>query len=100
MIAYADIYNAANDEINFQPRCYVACWVVATDLKGNPNEREGSLRKVWAAKVIEDRLNITPKLLAFQLMRHPDVLANLNNSTDDQLRIAVLSFLDDLVAIG
>ena len=31
-MAYADTYNTANDAAIFQPRCYVAAWLVAQDI--------------------------------------------------------------------
>ena len=99
-MAYADLYNAADDEVNFQKRCYVAAWIIAQDIAGTPLANTTQARKDWAAKVMAERTNITGRQLAFQLLRHPDVAAALNAATDDQIRIAVLTRLDDLVEIG
>lgn len=96
-MAYADIHNAAIDA-NFQGRCYVAAWLVAWDLIGNPAATEA--QKDWAQKVVTERLSITPKQLAMALMRNQTVQTAIGSATDAELLAAVLTGLDDLVKAG
>lgn len=97
-MAYADIYNTANDAIVFQPRCYVACWLVAQDIISDVNAPPA--RKDWAAKVMSEKLNITSRQLALQILRNDVVETQLNNATDQQILTATLERLNDLVSIG
>lgn len=98
MANYADTYNTANDAVIFQPRCYVAMWLVAQDIIGDVNA--SAARKDWAAKVMAERLNITSRQLALQVLRNATVAAQLNNATDANILTGVLERLDDLVSIG
>ena len=88
---------------------YVAAWTVAQDIAGRPigdppggttTERKDSERKDWAAKVMREALNISPRQLAFQMMRNPAVRAAGVGATDQQMDTACLEVLDDLVSIG
>lgn len=104
-MAYADLWNlAATEDGNFQHMSYVAAWIVAQDIAGRPigagpNETTGE-RKDWAAKVMRESLNITARQLAFQMLRNPTVRAAGVAATDDEMRMACLEVLDDLVTIG
>lgn len=96
-MAYADLWNLADND-GFQHMSYVAAWVVGQDIIGDPNA--SSERKDWAAKVMRESLNITPRRLAFQMLRNQAVAQAGVGSTDQQMRKACLEVLDDLVAIG
>lgn len=98
MANYVDTYNAASDAAIFQPKCYIAAWLVAQDIIGDVNATPE--RKDWAAKVMSERLNITPRQLALQVLRNSTVAAQLNNATDANILTGVLERLDDLVRIG
>ena len=97
-MAYADTYNTANDAAIFQPRCYVAMWLVAQDIIGDAQASQE--RKDWAYAVMAERVQITPRQLALQVLRSGPVAAALNNATDQQILTAVLERLNDLVQIG
>lgn len=98
MATYADIYNAATDAEIFQPRCYVAAWLVASNILADAQET--SARKSWASKVVEERLAITSRQLAFQVLRDATVQTNPGAATDDQILQALISRLDVLVTLG
>lgn len=96
-MAYADIFNTAEAE-NFQKMAFVATWMVAQDIISDSNA--SMERKDWAYKVMAERLNISARQLAFQMLRNPAVMAAGVNSTDQQMLIAYLERLNDLVLIG
>lgn len=102
-MAYQDLYNTADAEA-FQHMSYVAAWTVAQDIAGRPigDPLGGTTteRKDWAAKVMREALNISPRQLAFQMMRNPAVRAAGVGATDQQMDTACLEVLDDLVSIG
>lgn len=102
-MAYQDLYNTADAEA-FQHMSYVAAWTVAQDIAGRPiGDPTGGTtteRKDWAAKVMREALNISPRQLAFQMMRNPEVRAAGVGATDQQMDTACLEVLDDLVSIG
>jgi hypothetical protein len=98
-MAYQDDYNTANSAA-FQSMSYVASWVIAQDIAGTPIENTTQARKDWAQKVMTERTNITPRQLAFQMMRNAAVKAAGVASTDEQMQQACLGVLDDLVRIG
>lgn len=98
-MAYADTYNTASAE-NFQHAAYVAAWMIAQDIISTPIQNTTPARKDWATKVMQERTNITPRQLAFQMLRNAAVLAAGVGASDQQMLTACLERLDDLVAIG
>lgn len=99
-MAYADIFNAANDPL-FQGRCLVAMWRAAQDIT---TEDEGTAnhqaRRDWATRVLQDRANITSRQLTMQVLRNETIAANPGASTDGDLQYQVNSMIDSLVSIG
>lgn len=99
-MAYADIYNAANDA-NFQGRCFAAAWKAAANiLVEDPQTPNHAARLEWAFKALRDRLSISPRLLAMQILRNPTVAANPGAAQDSDLDFVIATYLDDLIAIG
>jgi hypothetical protein len=99
-MAYADIYNAANDPL-FQGRCQVAMWKAAQDIAAeDPATANHSARMDWANRVLQDRANITPRQLAMQVLRNPTIASNPGASTDGDLQFQVNSVLASLIAVG
>lgn len=100
-MAYADIYNAANDTAIFQPRCQVAMWKAAQDILNEAeNTPDHSRRVAWATNVMRDSVSITPKQLAMQVLRNSVIAANPGASTDNDIQFQVNSVLADLLTIG
>lgn len=99
---FQDLYNTA-DTPAFQHMSYVAAWVVGQDILGLPlGAPPGGTtqeRQDWAGKVMREELKITPRQLAFQMLRN-DIVAAGVNSTDQQMVTACLERLDNLVAAG
>lgn len=99
-MAYADIYNAAVDSI-FQGRCYVAAWKAAQDIVNeDANTANHSARLDWALRALTDRLSITGKQLAMQVLRNGTIAANPGASTDNDLSFQVGVVIPDLIRIG
>ena len=96
-MAFADIHNLAINA-GFQGQCYVAAWMVANDILADSNAAPA--RKDWARRAIADKLSITPKQLAFQVLRNAVVQTAGVNSTDAQFTTAVQAQIATLVAIG
>lgn len=99
-MAYADIYNAANDT-QFQGRCLAAMWKAATDvLAEDPQTPNYAIRRQWAFNVLRGRVSISPQILAMQVLRNPTVAANPGASQDTDLDFVIASYLDDIISIG
>lgn len=98
-MAYADTYNTANDA-NFQGMAYVAAWTVAQDIAGTPLANTTPERKAWALRVMSDKMQISARQLAFQMLRDATVRLKGVSATDPEMLNAALSRLDDLVSIG
>lgn len=96
-MAFQDLCNTA-DAAAFQNMSYVAAWMVGQDIVSDP--KASTERKDWASKVMREALMITPRQLAFQMLRNDVVAVAGVNSTDQQMITACLERLDDLVAIG
>jgi len=100
-MAYADIYNAANDTAIFQPRCIVATWIQATAIvnesTGTPNHIQ---RLDWANKVLRGTLQIKPFTLAELVLQDSSIAANPGASTDLQIQTQVGNILGTLLEIG
>lgn len=99
-MAYADIYNAANDAI-FQGRCQVATWKAAQDvLTEDPGTTNHAARLDWANRVLKDSANVTARQLAVQVLRNTTIASNPGASSDGDIQFQVNSVLADLVTIG
>lgn len=99
-MAYADIYNAANDAL-FQGRCQVAMWKAAQDIAAeSPDTANHKARLDWASRVLQDSANVTPRQLAMQVLRNPTIAASPSASSDGDLQYQVNSVLDSLIAVG
>lgn len=99
-MAYADIYNAATDAA-FQGRCYVAAWKAAQDILSEAeNTPNHAARLDWAIRALTDRLAITGKQLAMQVLRNGTIAANPGASTDNDLSFQVATVIGDLIRIG
>lgn len=99
-MAYADIYNAANDAL-FQGRCQVAMWKAAQDIATEgPEAAAHVVRMDWATRVLQDRANITPRQLAMQILRNPAIAANPGAASDGDIQYQVNSMIESLIAVG
>lgn len=99
-MAYADIFNAANDAL-FQGRCQVAMWKAAQDIMAEAtNMPEHTQRADWANRVLQDRATITPRQLAMQVLRNLTIAANPGASTDGDIQFQVNSIISALIAIA
>lgn len=99
-MAYADIYNAANDAL-FQGRCQVAMWKAAQDIMAETtNAPEHTQRADWANRVLQDKAVITPRQLAMQVLRNGTIAASPGASTDGDIQFQVNSVVAALIAIA
>lgn len=99
-MAYADIYNAANDQM-FQGRCLVAMWRAAQDIAAeSPSTQNHQQRLDWATRALQDHAIITPRQLAMQVLRNGTIAANPGASSDDDIQFQVNSILPSLISIG
>lgn len=99
-MAYADIYNAANDSM-FQGRCQVAMWMAAQDIVSEASNTANHAARIdWANRVLQDNANITPRQLSMQVLRNLTIAANPGASTDGDIQFQVNSVLANLILIG
>lgn len=99
-MAYADIYNAANDSL-FQGRCLVASWIAAGDIINEAtNTSNHATRLDWANKVLSDRANLTHLQLAMQVLRNSTIAANPGAALDSDIQFQVNSIVPALILIG
>lgn len=99
-MAYADIFNAANDAM-FQGRCLVAMWKAAQDISSEaPDTPNHGARMDWATRVLQDRTNITPRQLAMQVLRNGTIAANPGAASDGDIQFQVNSIVGELIAVG
>lgn len=99
-MAYADIYTAAND-VTFQGRCQVAMWTAAQAIASEATNTSNHAARIdWAARVLTDRANITPRQLAMQVLRNATIAAAPASASDGDLQFQVNSVVGDLIAIG
>ena len=96
-MAYADIYNAATDNL-FQGRCMAALWARA-QVVVNEDPRD-PVRFAWAQNVLKDKAAITPRQVAMQVLRNSTIAANPGQSPDGDIEFQIVQVLDDLIAIG
>lgn len=99
-MAYADIFNAANDVV-FQGRCQVAAWTAAGDVLNEAgNTANHPARLDWANRVLQDKANITPRQLAMQVLRNTTIAAAPAAAADGDIQFQVNSVLSSLIQIG
>lgn len=99
-MAYADIFNAANDPL-FQGRCLVAMWRAAQDVAAEaPNAQDHQQRLDWATRALQDKATITPRQLAMQVLRNATIAASPGAASDGDIQFQVNSILPSLIAIG
>jgi len=99
-MAYADIYLASKDA-TFQGRCLVAARDAANDiLAESPQTANHTARRTWAVNTLRGQANITPELLAIQVLRNPTIAANPTAAPDGDLKFVIISYLTDLIEIG
>jgi hypothetical protein len=100
-MAYADIYNAANDEAIFQPRCVVAMWTAATNIQNeDAGTQDHALRLDWANKVLRGQVTIPYKVLAALVLQNATIAANPGAALDSDIQFQVNSIIPTLIAIG
>jgi hypothetical protein len=99
-MAYADIFNAANDPL-FQGRCQVALWSAAQDIMAeSPLTDHHQQRADWANVVLQDKATVTPRQVAMQVLRNPTIAVNPGASTDAEIQYQVNSVIPNLIALG
>lgn len=99
-MAYADIYNAANDSM-FQGRCRVALWIAADSIIAeDPATPNHEARVNWALTAQQNRLHLTQENLAQAVLRNPSIAANPGASSDSDIQFQVNSLIDWLIAAG
>lgn len=99
-MAYADIYNAAND-VNWQGRCWVACWKAAQDILAEPENTPDHVRRVaWATNVMRDSAVITGRQLAMVVLQNATIATNPGAATDADIQFQVNASLPMLLAVG
>ena len=99
-MAYADIYNAANDPL-FQGRCMVALWIAAESIVNeDPGTQNHAARLAWALRVQQGKLNITPANLAQAILRNATIASNPGAASDSDLDFQVGSVLPYLLLVG
>lgn len=99
-MAYADVFNAANDA-NFQGRCLAACWVAANDILGEDPQTENHAQRVnWATNILRDRSAATPRQIAVQVLRNSTIAGNPGASSDGDIQFQVNSIIPTLIVLG
>lgn len=99
-MAYADIYNAAVDPA-FQGRCLVALWAAALPLIAeDPATANHAARQAWAMNALRDKLAVTTKQIAIQVLRNSVIAGNPTGAADNDILYQINQVLDDLIAIG
>lgn len=99
-MAYADIYNAANDEM-FQGRCQVAMWKAAQDiLSEDPQSDNHSQRFDWATAVLRNTARISKIQLAMQILKNSTIASSPGSASDGDIQFQANSVIDDLISIG
>lgn len=99
-MAYADVYNAAVDSA-FQGRCLVAMWEVARGLMVESTDTANHAARVaWAQNALRDRLSITPKQVAIQVLRNTTIAGNPGSASDGDILYQMTQVVGDLIAIG
>lgn len=99
-MAYADIYNAANDAL-FQGRCMVAMWSAAQAIMAeDPATAQHQQRKDWANRVLQDKAAVTPRQVAMQVLRNTVIAANPGASADTDIQFQINGVVPDLIALG
>jgi len=99
-MAYADIYNAANDA-NFQGRCWVAAWKAAQDiLVEAANTPDHARRVAWATQILRDQASITGRQLAMIVLQNVTIAANPGAAADADLQFQINSAMDQLLTLG
>jgi phage tail tape-measure protein len=100
-MAYADIYNAANDAAIFQPRCVVAMWTAATAIQNEAaNTTDHAIRLDWANRVLRGQVTIPQRVLAALVLQNPTIAANPGATLDADIQFQVNSIVLTLIAIG
>lgn len=99
-MTYATTYAAATDAA-FQGRCIVATWVAAQDiLSESTNTPDHQARLDWANRVLTDATNMSPRVLAMQVLRNAVIAANPSTASDSDIQFQVNSTIDALVRVG
>ncbi len=99
-MSYIAIFGAANDG-EFQSRCQVAMWRAAQDIAAESPETEGhAMRKAWADRALQDKLTITCRQLAMQVLRNPSIAESLGAAPDSDIQYQVNAVIDSIIAIG
>lgn len=99
-MAYADIFNAANDTL-FQGRCQVAMWIAAQNISAEDGATpQHQQRADWANRVLQDRATITPRQLAMQVLRNATIAASPGAALDGDIQFQVNSVIASLIAVG
>lgn len=94
------IYTAANDA-EFQNRCKVATWVAAQNIAAeDPATDNHGMRFDWAMRVLQEKVGITGRQLAMQVLRSADIAADPTGCSDDAIQQQTNSVIDAIIAIG
>jgi hypothetical protein len=100
-MAYADIYNAANDAAIFQPRCVVAMWTAATNITNEATNVPDHFNRLdWANKVLRGQVTIPQRVLAALVLQNTTIAANPGAALDADIQFQVNSIIPTLIAIG
>jgi hypothetical protein len=99
-MAYADIFNAANDLL-FQGRCQVAMWTAAQDIMAeSPLTDHHQQRADWANVVLQDKAKVSPRQVAMQVLRNATIAANPGAASDGDIQFQINSVIANLIALG
>lgn len=95
-MAFIDNWNNASDA-TFQGRCMGGLWKVCMTKKADsPTPEETN----YIQRVMQDLQNITPRVLAMQVLRNATIAADPVNSSDGDLEWQLNQVWDDLLEIN
>ena len=95
-MAFIDNWNNSSDA-TFQGRCMGGLWKVCIAKKGGTPTLEETN---YIQRVLQDKQNITPRVLAMQVLRNVTIAADPVNSSDGDLEYQLNQVWDDLLEIS
>ena len=95
-MSYAGVWTAANAP-DFQGRCVAGMWDVAVKvLAGNPSKDDAAYSNI----VLRGEQEITPAILAMQVLRNSTIAADPDASTDSDIEYQLNVIWQELKSIG
>ena len=95
-MSYAGVWTAANAP-DFQGRCLAGLWDVSVKvLGGNPSKDDAAYSNI----VLRGEQEITPAVLAMQVLRNTTIAADPDASTDADIEWQLNAVWKELISIG